>query len=288
LVAIDEARDGGADMQGLIRAVIAEFRHLLVARVNPELLEKELAPEDVATVRERAAGTTQARLVRALRLFGDALGSVRASGNARLELETAMLRFIIQVEDPTLEALAARIAALEGGDSAPPVVRAAPAPRPSSARPQGGSAPTPAPRATVADPTPSRSAPVPAPRPRPEPEPTPVAPSGPLTVEKLRSLWPNIRSRAESQRPSLAASLSRAAVAEVSGDAVVLRLPDAIAVESLKRGVDVVKSAIEAVVARPIDLRLVVAPLNGEPKEDAEASGDDLDDVARYADQRLL
>jgi hypothetical protein len=130
--------------------------------------------------------------------------------------------------------------------------------------------------------------PAPAPRPRPEPEPTPVAPSGPLTVEKLRSLWPNIRSRAESQRPSLAASLSRAAVAEVSGDAVVLRLPDAIAVESLKRGVDVVKSAIEAVVARPIDLRLVVAPLNGEPKEDAEASGDDLDDVARYADKRLL
>ncbi|HEY5348128.1 MAG TPA: DNA polymerase III subunit gamma/tau, partial [Candidatus Lustribacter sp.] len=34
---IDDASDAGSDMPGLIRALVAEFRHLLVARVNPEL-----------------------------------------------------------------------------------------------------------------------------------------------------------------------------------------------------------------------------------------------------------
>ena len=116
---IDDASDAGTDMPGLIRALIAEFRHLLVARVNPELLARDLAADDAAAAQERAQTVSQARLVRALRLFGDALAAARTSGNARLELETAMLRFVLQTEDPTLEALAARVTAIEGGAPVP-------------------------------------------------------------------------------------------------------------------------------------------------------------------------
>jgi DNA polymerase III subunit gamma/tau len=112
---IDEASDAGTDMSGLIRSVIAEFRHLLVARVNPELLSRDLAEDDAQAARERAAQTPQPRLVRALRLLADALAAARGSGNARLELESALLRFVLQGEDPSLDALAARIAALESG-----------------------------------------------------------------------------------------------------------------------------------------------------------------------------
>ena len=61
-------------------------------------------------------------LVRALRTFGEALALARGGGNARLELETALLRFIIAGEDPSLDSLRARLAALEekAGASAPP------------------------------------------------------------------------------------------------------------------------------------------------------------------------
>ena len=111
---VDEASDAGSDMSGLIRSTIAEFRHLLVARVNPELLSRDLAEDDARSARERADATPQARLVRALRLLADALAAARGSGNARLELESAVLRFVLQGEDPTLDALAARLAALEG------------------------------------------------------------------------------------------------------------------------------------------------------------------------------
>src|SRR6202011_5849949 len=99
---IDEASDAGADMSGLIRSTVAEFRHLLVARVNPELLARDLAEDDARSARARAAATPHARLVRALRLFADALAAARGSGNARLEVESAVLRFVLQGEDPSL------------------------------------------------------------------------------------------------------------------------------------------------------------------------------------------
>jgi DNA polymerase-3 subunit gamma/tau len=276
---IDEASDSGSDMPGLIRALIAEFRHLLVARVNPELLARDLAADDAAAAEERAQTVTQARIVRALRLFGDALAAARNSGNARLELETAMLRFILQTEDPSLDALAARVTAIESGNPvAPaPVRAAAPAPPRAAA---SGPAPVPPARAPK-DPAPKVAAP-----------PAAVAPVGALTPAKVRSLWSNVRSRAESEKPSLAASLGRAAIDAVTDDAITLRTPDPISGETLKRSLDTLKRAVDAVIGRSIDLRVIVgaapAPVASESEPDAEMPQEHPDDVARYAFDRLL
>jgi DNA polymerase-3 subunit gamma/tau len=286
---IDDASDAGTDMPGLIRALIAEFRHLLVARVNPELLARDLAADDAAAAQERAQTVSQARLVRALRLFGDALAAARVSGNARLELETAMLRFILQTEDPTLEALAARVTAIEGGapvpaSPPPPRVAAAPPPR----------------TAAVPAPAPKPAAPVPAAAPAPVPAPAPaaaapapaVAASGPLTTAKLRSLWQNVRARAESEKPPMAATLSRATIEAVTDDLITLRMPDPTGGEALKRSLDTLKKAVEGVIGRPIDVRVVVggaAPLAAsDPAPDGEFPEEHPDDVARYAFDRLL
>lgn len=113
LAVVEEASDSGTDMQMLIRALIAAFRNLLIARVDPELLSRDLAAEDAQRIARQSAEISQAMLVRALRVFGDAFSLARMGGNARLELETALLRFILAGEDPTLEALGARVAAME-------------------------------------------------------------------------------------------------------------------------------------------------------------------------------
>jgi DNA polymerase-3 subunit gamma/tau len=279
---VDDASDAGTDMPGLIRAVVAEFRHLLVARVNPELLARDLAADDAAAAAERAQSVSQARIVRALRLFGDALAAARTSGNARLELETALLRFILPTEDPALDALAARVAALESGaPAAPAPVAARPAARP-EARPE----PPPEPRAE------------PRPEPKPEPRPEPraaVSPAGALTVAKVRSLWSNVRARAESEKPSIAASLGRATVDAVTDDAIALRIPDALAAEGLKRSLDTLRRAGDGEIGRPIELRLIVGaapaandPATGGGAASDESSGEHPDDVARYAFDRLL
>ncbi len=72
-------------------------------------------------------------------------------------------------------------------------------------------------------------------------------------------------------------------------DVITLRMPDAVNAEALKRSIDVLKRAVEAVVGRPLDVRVTVAA--GAPPEASpagEATNDDPDDVHRYALERLL
>jgi DNA polymerase-3 subunit gamma/tau len=287
---IDEASDAGADMSGLIRSTIAEFRHLLVARVNPELLSRDLAEDDARSARERSAATPQARLVRALRLLADALGAARGSGNARLELESAVLRFVLQGEDPTLDALAARLAALETG--APAVVPVATPPRheapPARQEPSTAARPEPPPRqappAEADRPETTRAEPAPAASGQPD---VPVPPKE-LTLTKIRSLWQSIRMRAEGEKGSLRAGLSRATVASLDGDVLVLRVPDPPAGEVLKRDVATVKKAVADVTGRNLEIRIALGA--GAPPPDTGVShgdGEGSDDLMRYALEKL-
>ncbi|MGB6985323.1 MAG: DNA polymerase III subunit gamma/tau [Candidatus Aquilonibacter sp.] len=93
---IEEASDAGADMVVLTRSLIANFRNLLVALIDPELLARDLAPEDAEMARERAVDVPQATIVRALRILADAASLARTGANPRLELETALLRFLLE------------------------------------------------------------------------------------------------------------------------------------------------------------------------------------------------
>ena len=93
---IEEASDAGTDMLVLTRSLIANFRNLLVAHIDPELLARDLAPEDAESAAERAVDVPQAMIVRALRVLADAASLARTGANPRLELETALLRFMLE------------------------------------------------------------------------------------------------------------------------------------------------------------------------------------------------
>jgi DNA polymerase-3 subunit gamma/tau len=274
---VDEGSDAGADMTGLIRSTIAEFRHLLVARVNPELLSRDLAEDDAQPARERAAATPQARLVRALRLLADALAAARNSGNARLELESAVLRFVLQGDDPTLDALAARVAALETAGGAAPAPRRETPPAPARAEAPRAEAPRAEARAE------------PAAQPPAEPSPAPKAAVAPmdLTLQKLRTLWQSIRTRAEGEKGSLRAGLSRATVAALDGDVLTLRVPDPMAHEVIKRDLATVKKAIADVTGRGLDVRLAVGAATPPETGVAGGDGEAQDDLMRYALEKL-
>ncbi|HEY5340178.1 MAG TPA: DNA polymerase III subunit gamma/tau, partial [Candidatus Aquilonibacter sp.] len=125
LAAIETASDAGTDMHVLIRSVIAAFRNVLVARVDPQLLARDLAPEDAQRAALRAKDVPQSTIVRALRALTDAASLARSGGNPRLELETGLLRYILAGEDPSLDALSARLAALEERSGGAPATAAA-------------------------------------------------------------------------------------------------------------------------------------------------------------------
>jgi len=254
---VDAASDAGAEMLGLLRGTIGEYRHLLVARIEPALLDRDLSPGDAAAVAALTANTPQPKIVRGLRLLGDALGNGRISGNPRLELETAILRLALAGDDPSLDALATRVALLEAGAPtpvAPPA--AAPAP-PREAREPGPAAPPPAAAQTEPPPPSVVAAPPPVAEPPPAREEPPAReapaaldpePDARPTLQRVRSLWDRIRARVEERAKPLRGPLSQATVDALEGEALVVGVVDALQEGILRDRTAIVEAAIAEVV----------------------------------------
>ena len=290
LRAVSDASDAGADMLGLIRGTIAEYRHLLVARVDANLLSSDLSPADAAGALALAGATPQPKIVRGLRLLADAFSAGRLSGNPRLELETAVLRLIATHDDPTLDALATRIAVLEGrlavAGAGSPLPATAHAPLPFSAPPPVAPAAVapaapPAPRAVApleaAPPVPpeaaAQSATVAAPpaaSPVASDEPPPpsddddpaagatvavAAPDAGPTLLQVRAKWESIRMRLFSERPALRVPLTRTSVISLDGRVLTVGVPNATMESVLRDNL----TALEAAIASATGARLGVA-----------------------------
>ena len=181
----------------LIRPLIAAFRNLLVARVDPALLARDLAAEDAQRA-ERHAMVAQAMLVRALRTFcGRAcarpLGRKRAAG-----ARDGAAALVLTSEDPTFEALSARVTALEerpAAGSAPPVPEAATA---VGEPPVAAETP---PAAATDRRLPQRRAGGRCARRQSR-----------SSLQRVKAAWQSIRGKIEGERQSLQAPLSRAVI----------------------------------------------------------------------------
>ena len=249
LSVVETASDAGADLQVLIRSLITAFRNLLVARIDPELLARDLAADDAERAGLQAAAVPQAMLVRALRSFSEALTLARTCGNARLELETALLRFIFTPEDPTLDALAARVAALEErGKGVTDQGVILDAPRSGAVEGRKGKAPS------------------------------------TLSVQKVRAAWQSIRAKVEGERQSLRAPLSRAVIDSLESDALVLKLPDKWSADALNDHAKTIEAAIADVLGVSLHVRLRV---EGNGARSKPAAPDDADALFDYANERI-
>ncbi len=255
----EEASDAGADLAMLMRSLIGAFRNVLVAQVDPALLARDLAAEDAARVTHQARRISEAAVLRALRTFGEAFSLARSGANARLELETALLRFIMAPEEPSFESLASRVAALEER------ITGAPSARPSSGPAGVGAAPKTAPAKAA----PSKSSP---------------AKSAPLSVQQVRAAWQSIRGKVESERQSLSAPLSRAAIETVESNAIVLKLPNAWSAETLREHAALIESAIADVLGVPLKLTLRV---DGSANRAPVREEDGPDALFDYANERI-
>ncbi|HKU67807.1 MAG TPA: DNA polymerase III subunit gamma/tau [Candidatus Baltobacteraceae bacterium] len=308
LQTIDQASDAGTDMQVLLRSLIGEFRNLLVGRIDPQLLSRDLAPEDAQRAADRGKQLTQVQIVRALRLLSEALSTARSSGNPRLELETALLRYALAAEDPTLDAISARLSALEEGKAATSsaMVRQAhhdesPAPREESAAPREESA-------ALGDESGAAGVPS-APSPR-HAEPVEARPSdveaktaGPVTIQRVRAAWESIVMKVESEKQSLRGELRRAMPDSVDGSALVVKVPNAISAEVLKDNGKLIQSAIQEALGVAMQVkfqtggaasarargggaaRTAASVQAGEPQSGAIA--EDPDELFSYLNERI-
>jgi DNA polymerase-3 subunit gamma/tau len=276
LATVEQASDSGTDLQVLLRSLITAFRNLLVARIDPRLLSRDLSAEDAERAGRQAETVSQAMLVRALRTFSEAYSLARSGGNARLELETALLRFILAGEDPTLDALAARVATLEerGGapSSAAPLSAAPVKPNPEPSAKPGPSAKPESRAKEVAN---SKEA--------AKPKDSPA-----LSLQQVRAAWQSIRGKVEGERQSLRAPLSRAAIEALEPNAIVLKLPDSWSADALRDHSKIIEAAIADVLGVSLQVRLKVdgnAARANAPAAEAPAS--DVDALFDYANERI-
>src|SRR5207249_460755 len=178
-------------------------------------------------------------VVRLLAVLTELEPQLRSSGNARLGVELLLLRWAMMARTVELQAVIEALGKREtgsgkrdaGNEPAPPVLRD-----------PGSSAPPTFPVSRV---------------------PSPVGPEkGPLTVDRLRALWPRIVEDARAKSPMLGALLQVSEVAGVDAGVATIRLLDTnpVHVEGLERQRDALGQFVGRYLTEPVRIKLHAAP----------------------------
>ena len=226
--------EAGADLGEFVNGLGDVLRALMVRLLGGE-------PEGVtdalrATVDACAGRVAVGDVLRMLHLLQEAETGIRRSANARLHVESLLLRFTLL--DRTVD-LGEVLAALGPRGEAPAPAGAAPA----DGAPQAGRAT----RVRRGEAMRDVASPRPAAPPRPPAvEPGPAGP--PPDATALRARWPEVVEAIRGRRPLVAAALEHAAPAGVEGTTVTLGVSDSdVHLEGLERSRAEVEAGFQAV-----------------------------------------
>ncbi|MGH7547167.1 MAG: DNA polymerase III subunit gamma/tau [Gemmatimonadales bacterium] len=253
---VDRLVDAGADLEEFIAGAGDTLRAVLLAGLGgePEGLTEGMR----ALVRKYCPLLPAPDVVRLLAVLTELEGQLRSSGNARLAVELLLLRWAMMSRTVELEAViealgttGKRETGKGKGDPAPVLRDAAPA------------APFPFPHS-----------------------PAVAAEKGPLTLDRLRALWPRIIDDARVKSPLLGALLAETEVGGVEGTSVVVRPLDTnpVHVEGIERQRDALAQLVGRYVSAPIRIK-VAGPGGGGGERSPVRPARLTEDAAR--EQRL-
>jgi DNA polymerase-3 subunit gamma/tau len=236
---VEQVLESGADLGEFMNGAAEMLRALLMVQVGAE---PEGLTESARAMLERYRGQLEpGDVLRMLRLLSDNETAIRRSGNARLVVETLLLRWTMLDRVVDLQAVL---------DGAPP------APSGPGARPRAADAPPPAPAA--------------APRRAQGAAPSPVAPPAPavatapiigrvaFTREALISAWPDIVAAARAESPLLGTALGATMPDVVEAPRLALRFTDQDAglALTLERQKERLAALLVKIVGAPVELVL--------------------------------
>src|SRR6266702_1689860 len=224
---VERLVNGGADLGEFVIGAGDVLRAVLMANLGGK---PEGFTEAMQVLIERYRSPLPAPdVVRLLAVLTELEPQLRAGGNARLVVELLLLRWAMMAR--TVE-IADVLRALGKGTG-------------DVGRGTGNPTSTPAPVLRDA-----------APVPRP---PSPVPEKGPLTLDRLRSLWPRIVEDARREKPMLGALLPAVEPSAIDGTTVVARALDPVHAEGLERQRDSLAQLIGRYVTEPVRIRLGAA-----------------------------
>ncbi|HUL03742.1 MAG TPA: DNA polymerase III subunit gamma/tau [Gemmatimonadales bacterium] len=255
---VDRLVEGGADLGEFVTGAGEVLRAVLLVGVGgePQGLTEGLA----ALVRRHAPALPAPDVVRLLTVLGEVERQIRASGNARLAVEVLLLRWAMMGRTVELEEV---INALKGkGEEG----------RGTGEEGRGKGT---AGAGSVAPPQMRDPAPTPSTPPVPLPA-SPVPEKGPLTLDRLRSLWPQLVVDARARSPILGALVAAAEAASVEDTMVTIRLLDdnPVHAEGLERQRDVLTQLVGRYVNGAVRFRLGTAVPQGARARPARITED--------------
>src|SRR5713101_7731533 len=231
---VERLVDAGADLGEFVAGAGEIVRAVLLANLGgkPEGFTDAL----LALIERYRSPLPAADLVRLLAVLSELEPQLRAGSNARLAVELLLLRWTMMSRTVELDAVIRSL----GGE---------PVDKPGKGENPGKSGAAPVLR---------DAAPVP-PSPASPPTVSPAAPEkGPLTLDRLRALWPRIVDDARTKSPMLGALLQVTEVAGADAGTVTIRLLDTNAVhaEGLERQRDALAQLVGRYLVKPVRIQL--------------------------------
>jgi len=238
---VERLVDAGADLGEFVAGAGEVLRAVLLVNLGgkPEGFTEAM----LGLIERHRSPLPAPDVVRLLAVLSETEPQLRASGNARLAVELLLLRWAMMARTVELQAV---IEALGGGggqavgrsggqkDAAVPQLRdSGPAVRPSATPPE----------------------------------------KGPLTLDRLRALWPRIVDDARTKSPILGALLQVTEVADVDAGAVTIRLLDTnpVHAEGLERQRDALSQLVARYCTGPVRIRQEGAGAAGGATRDRSA-----------------
>jgi len=222
---VERLVNGGADLGEFVTGAGEVLRAVLMANLGgkPEGFTEAMQ----ALIERYRSPLPPPDVVRLLAVLTELEPQLRASGNARLGVELLLLRWAMMARTVELQAVIEALGAGKGD----------------TGKGKGDPAPL------LRDPRP------PAPFPIPH---SPAVPpeKGPLSLDRLRSLWPRIVEDARRERPMLGALLPAVEPSAIDGATVAVRALDPVHAEGLERQRDSLALLIGRYVTAPVRIKL--------------------------------
>jgi DNA polymerase III gamma/tau subunit len=250
-----EILDAGTDPAELLRQCLRHAHDLMVAKAEGP--REGGAPEMRRALDEQAKSFSDATLVHAVTVFGEALKNAKLLGEGRLFAETALARLAGHRDMRFLDQMVRELSALEkrlGAGPAPAAPASAPPPAVRAEPPVPASAP----RAETRPPVPEPVAQV------AEAPPAPAPAAEGLTADAVRGRWGDVLEAVRSQS-KLRAALAAATVVELRGDVLVLSMPPGSAFQRAALSGADAREPLAAVFEKALGRRLGVEAVERAP-----------------------
>jgi DNA polymerase-3 subunit gamma/tau len=271
---VERLMESGADLAEFVGGAADALRALLMVQVGaaPEGLTEAMR---AALERYRDA-LEPGDVLRMLRLLADSEGAIRRSGNARLIVETLLLRWSMMDRIVDIEQVLAGTQAERPSERRSVERGAAPAAQPAAARP-AAEAPRASPRAEPVGEAPARSSGPVRQADRPswdepdsaqasEPQ-EPPAPAGgvPFTVAGLKAAWRQIVAAVRAESMFLGESLAHTTPTEAAPPRLLVTLgePNPLFGDRLEQQAQTVERIVAGFVGEPVRLQVSVAGAGG-------------------------